>query len=261
MRVEIILGIILPFLGTTIGSSLVFLMKNKMNSKIQKILLGFAAGVMIAASIWSLITPSINLSSHLGDFSFVPAAVGFLLGIGFLLILDSIIPHMHLNSDKPEGVKSNLKKSTMLVFAVALHNIPEGMAVGVVLAGAIYGDTVLTLAGALSLAIGIAIQNFPEGMAISVPMYEQTGNKNKSFLYGVLSGVVEPLFAVVGIFLASLFQPLLPWLLAFSAGAMIYVTIDELLPAARKEHHEHYGLWAFMFGFVIMLSLELLLLS
>ena len=259
MRVEIILGIILPFLGTTIGSSLVFLMKNKMNSKIQKILLGFAAGVMIAASIWSLITPSINLSSHLGDFSFVPAAVGFLLGIGFLLILDSIIPHMHLNSDKPEGVKSNLKKSTMLVFAVALHNIPEGMAVGVVLAGAIYGDTVLTLAGALSLAIGIAIQNLPEGAIISMPLKEEGESKSKAFLLGVLSGILEPVAAIVTILLVQYVTPILPYILSFAAGAMIYVVVEELIPEAQDGEHSNIATIALALGFVLMMILDIAL--
>jgi ZIP family zinc transporter len=259
MRVEIILGIILPFLGTTIGSSLVFLMKDKMNSKIQKILLGFAAGVMIAASIWSLITPSINLSEHLGDFSFVPAAVGFLLGVGFLLVLDSVIPHMHLNSDKPEGVKSNFKKSTMLVFAVALHNIPEGMAVGVVLAGAIYGDTVLTLAGALSLAIGIAIQNLPEGAIISMPLKEEGESKGKSFLLGVLSGILEPIAAIVTILLVQYVTPILPYILSFAAGAMIYVVVEELIPEAQDGEHSNIATIALALGFVLMMILDIAL--
>ena len=259
MRVEIILGIILPFLGTTIGSSLVFLMKDKMNSKIQKILLGFAAGVMIAASIWSLITPSIHLSEPLGDFSFVPAAVGFLLGVGFLFVLDSVIPHMHLNSDKPEGVKSNFKKSTMLVFAVALHNIPEGMAVGVVLAGAIYGDTVLTLAGALSLAIGIAIQNLPEGAIISMPLKEEGESKGKSFLLGVLSGILEPIAAIVTILLVQYVTPILPYILSFAAGAMIYVVVEELIPEAQDGEHSNIATIALALGFVLMMILDIAL--
>ena len=259
MKIEIILGIILPFIGTTIGSSLVFLMKNKLNSKIQKILLGFAAGVMIAASIWSLITPSINLSSHLGDFSFIPAAVGFLLGIGFLLVLDSLIPHMHLNSEEPEGVKTNLKKSTMLVFAVALHNIPEGMAVGVVLAGAIYGDTVLTLAGALSLAIGIAIQNLPEGAIISMPLKEEGESKSKSFLLGVLSGILEPIAAIVTILLVQYVTPILPYILSFAAGAMIYVVVEELIPEAQDGEHSNIATISLAIGFVLMMILDIAL--
>lgn len=259
MKPEIILGIILPFIGTTIGSSLVFLMKNKMNPKIQKILLGFAAGVMIAASIWSLIIPSIDLSGHLGDFSFVPAAVGFLLGMGFLLVLDSVIPHMHLNSEEPEGVKSNMKKSTMLVFAVALHNIPEGMAVGVVLAGAIYGDTVLTLAGALSLAIGIAIQNLPEGAIISMPLKEEGESKGKSFLLGVLSGILEPIAAIITILLVQFVTPVLPYILSFAAGAMIYVVVEELIPEAQDGEHSNIATISLALGFVLMMILDIAL--
>ena len=259
MELEIVLGIILPFIGTTIGSSLVFLMKNKMNSKVQKVLLGFAAGVMIAASIWSLITPSINLSSHLGEFSFIPAAVGFLLGIGFLLVLDSLIPHIHLNSDKPEGVKSNLNKSTMLVFAVALHNIPEGMAVGVVLAGAIYGDTVLTLAGALSLAIGIAIQNLPEGAIISMPLKEEGESKKKAFLLGVLSGILEPIAAIITILLVQFVTPILPYILSFAAGAMIYVVVEEIIPEAQEGEHTNIATISLALGFVLMMILDIAL--
>ena len=259
MRIEILLAIILPFIGTTLGSSMVFLMKNKMNTKIQKVLLGFAAGVMIAASIWSLITPSINLSSHLGDFSFIPAAVGFLLGIGFLLVLDSLIPHMHLNSEKPEGVKSNFNKSTMLVFAVALHNIPEGMAVGVVLAGAIYGNTTLTLAGALSLAIGIAVQNMPEGAIISMPLKEEGMSKNRSFLLGVFSGILEPVAAIVTILLVQFVTPILPYILSFAAGAMIYVVVEELIPEAQDGEHSNISTIALAIGFVLMMILDIAL--
>ena len=257
MKLEIVLGIILPFIGTTIGSSLVFLMKNKMNSKIQKILLGFAAGVMIAASIWSLITPSINLSSNLGEFSFIPAAVGFLLGIGFLLVLDSLIPHIHLNSEKPEGVKSNLKKSTMLVFAVALHNIPEGMAVGVVLAGAIYGDSVLTLAGALSLAIGIAIQNLPEGAIISMPLKEEGESKKKAFLLGVLSGILEPIAAIVTILLVQFVTPILPYILSFAAGAMIYAVFAGFTESDSDGVSTSWML-SLAVGFCLMMSLDVI---
>lgn len=259
MQIEIILGIILPFIGTTLGASMVFLMKNKINPKIQKVLLGFAAGVMIAASIWSLITPSIDLSSDLGDFSFIPAAVGFLLGVGFLLVLDSLIPHMHLNSDKPEGIKSDFKKSTMLVFAVALHNIPEGMAVGVVLAGAIYGDQTLTLAGALSLAIGIAIQNLPEGAIISMPLKEEGVSKKKSFLLGVLSGILEPIAAIITILLVQFITPILPYILSFAAGAMIYVVVEELIPEAQDGEHSNIATISLAIGFVLMMILDIAL--
>ena len=253
------LTILLPFVGTIIGSGLVFFMKNKMNSKVQKVLLGFAAGVMIAASIWSLIMPAINLSSSLGDLSFIPAAVGFLLGIGFLLALDSLIPHLHLNSDEPEGVKSNLKKSTMLVFAVALHNIPEGMAVGVVLAGAIYGDTTLTLAGALSLAIGIAIQNLPEGAIISMPLKEEGLSKRKSFLLGVLSGILEPVAACLTILMVQYITPILPYILSFAAGAMIYVVVEELIPESQDGEHSNIATISLALGFVLMMILDIAL--
>ena len=253
------LTILLPFVGTVIGSGLVFFMKNKINTKVQKVLLGFAAGVMIAASIWSLIMPAINLSSSLGDLSFIPAAVGFLLGIGFLLALDSLIPHLHLNSDKPEGVKSNLKKSTMLVFAVALHNIPEGMAVGVVLAGAIYGDTTLTLAGALSLAIGIAIQNLPEGAIISMPLKEEGLSKRKSFLLGVLSGILEPVAACLTILMVQYITPILPYILSFAAGAMIYVVVEELIPESQDGEHSNIATISLALGFVLMMILDIAL--
>ena len=253
------LTILLPFVGTIIGSGLVFFIKNKMNSKVQKVLLGFAAGVMIAASIWSLIMPAIDLSGSLGDLSFIPAAVGFLLGIGFLLALDTLIPHLHLNSDEPEGVKSNLKKSTMLVFAVALHNIPEGMAVGVVLAGAIYGNTTLTLAGALSLAIGIAIQNLPEGAIISMPLKEEGLSKRKSFLLGVLSGILEPIAACLTILMVQWVTPILPYILSFAAGAMIYVVVEELIPESQDGQHSNIATISLALGFVLMMILDIAL--
>ena len=200
---EIFIGIILPFIGTMLGSFMVFFLKDKVNNKLQKVLLGFASGVMIAASIWSLIIPAIDKSSHLGKLSFLPAAIGFFLGILFLLLLDSIIPHLHFNTDKPEGLKANLKKRTMLIFAVTLHNIPEGMAVGVVLAGAFYGNHVLSITAALALSIGIAIQNFPEGAIISMPLKSEGMSKQKAFLYGTLSGIVEPIAALITMLLAS----------------------------------------------------------
>lgn len=257
--IEIILTIVLPLVGTIIGSSLVFLMKDKINNKIQKILLGFASGVMIAASIWSLIMPSIELSHDLGELSFIPAAVGFLLGIGFLLVLDSVIPHIHLNSDEPEGIKSNVKKSTMLVLAVALHNIPEGMAVGVVLAGAVYGNATLTLAGALSLAIGIAIQNVPEGAVISMPLKEAGESKKKAFLLGVISGVLEPVAAIVTILLVQYVTPVLPYILSFAAGAMIYVVVEELIPEAQDGKHSNIATISLALGFVLMMILDIAL--
>lgn len=259
---EIFLGLLLPLLGTTIGSSLVFFLKNRLNEKVEKILLGFAAGVMIAASIWSLIMPAIDMSNELGKFSFVPAAVGFILGVVFLLLLDTFVPHLHLDSDEPEGInsdKKNLKKSTMLFFAVTLHNIPEGMAVGVVLAGAYYGYETLSLTAALALSIGIAIQNLPEGAIISMPLKSQGLTKKKSFLYGFCSGVVEPIFAGLTIFMISFIEPILPYLLSFAAGAMIYVVVEELIPESQSGKHTNLSTISLTIGFVLMMILDICL--
>lgn len=255
-----ILACVIIFLSTVLGSSLVYIVRGKLSAKVSNVVLGVASGIMVSAGIFGLLIPAMEEAEIIyGDLSIIPVIIGFILGGIFLNILDKVVPHFHNERNEDEGPKSNLAKQLKFFLAVMIHNIPEGLAVGFACGLALQANSPESIASVLALAIGISIQNFPEGMAISVPMYEQTGNKNKSFLYGVLSGVVEPLFAIVGIFLASLFEPLLPWLLAFSAGAMIYVTIEELLPAARKENHEHYGLWAFMIGFVIMLSLELLL--
>lgn len=258
---NIVLGILIPFIGTTLGSAMVFFMKDKFNEKIQKILIGFAAGVMIAASIWSLIIPAIEESKALGGFSWVPAAVGFLLGMIFLLLLDSTIPHLHLNSDEPEGIKpkSKIKKTTMFIFAVTLHNIPEGMAVGVVLAGAVAGDIVLTMAGALALSIGIAIQNFPEGAIISMPLKSEGFSKKKAFSYGVLSGVVEPIAALLTLLLANFITPILPYLLSFAAGAMIYVVVEELIPESQTGKHTNLATIAVAIGFTLMMILDITL--
>lgn len=256
---EITLGIILPFIGTTLGSFMVFFLKDKINDKLQRILIGFAAGVMIAASIWSLIIPSIEQSSGLGNFSFIPAAIGFILGVLFLLLLDSIIPHLHVNSDKPEGIKSNLKNRTMLMLAVTLHNIPEGMAVGVILAGAYYGDNVITLMGALTLSIGIAIQNFPEGAIISMPLKAEGMSKKKAFLFGTLSGIVEPIAALLTILLARFVTPILPYILSFAAGAMIYVVVEELIPESQTGEHTNLATIALTLGFVLMMILDIAL--
>lgn len=257
MDFEIILGLLIPFAGTTLGAALVFLLKDKLNNKLQKILLGFASGVMIAASIWSLIMPAIDLSEG----SWIPAAVGFLAGIAFLLILDTVIPHIHLNSDEVEGIKGKkkLKKSTMLVFAVTLHNIPEGMAVGVVLAGAYYGNALLTMSGALALSIGIAIQNFPEGAIISMPLIGEGYSKPKAFLLGGLSGIVEPIAALITILLIGFIEPILPYLLAFAAGAMIYVVVEELIPEAQEGKHSNLATIALALGFVLMMILDIAL--
>lgn len=260
MDIEIILGLIFPFLGTTIGASMVFLLKDKLNDKVQKALLGFASGVMIAASIWSLIMPAIEMSSDMA-LPWLPAAVGFLLGIGFLLLLDVIIPHLHLNSDEVEGIvgKKKLKKSTMLVLAVTLHNIPEGMAVGVVLAGAFYGNALLSLSAALALSIGIALQNLPEGAIISMPLITEGYSKPKAFLLGTLSGIVEPIAAIITILLIGFIEPVLPYLLAFAAGAMIYVVVEELIPESQEGKHSNIATIALSIGFVLMMILDIAL--
>ena len=256
---NLVTGLAIPFLGTALGSAMVFLMKNKMNSKVEKLLLGFASGVMIAASIWSLIIPSIDMASEQGKVAWIPAAVGFILGIAFLLVLDSVIPHLHLNNDKTEGIKAKLKKTTMMVFAVTLHNIPEGMAVGVTFAGALIGNTGITMAGAFALAIGIAIQNFPEGAIISMPLKSEGMSKSKAFLYGSLSGIVEPIGAIITILLTSTVVPILPYLLSFAAGAMIYVVVEELIPESQNGEHSNIGTIGVALGFVIMMILDVAL--
>ena len=256
---NLVIGLAIPFLGTTLGAAMVFLMKNKINNKIEKLLLGFASGVMIAASIWSLLIPAIEMSESQGKIAWVPAAIGFLLGITFLLVLDSVIPHLHLKSDKPEGIKSKLKKTTMMVFAVTLHNIPEGMAVGVTFAGALTQNAGITMAGAFALAIGIAIQNFPEGAIISMPVKSEGMSKPKAFLYGTLSGIVEPIGAIITILLTNAVVPMLPYLLAFAAGAMIYVVVEELIPESQAGEHSNIGTIGVAIGFVVMMILDVAL--
>jgi len=252
-------GLLIPFLGTTLGSATVFLMKNKLNKKVEKILLGFAAGVMIAASVWSLLIPSIDMAQEQGILPWLPAAIGFMLGIVFLLVLDSLIPHLHLESTKPEGIKIKLKKTTMMVFAVTLHNIPEGMAVGVSFAGTLMENTGITLAGAFALAIGIAIQNFPEGAIISMPLKDEGMSKGKAFLYGTLSGIVEPIGAIITILLTSTVIPILPYVLSFAAGAMIYVVVEELIPESQVGEHSNIGTIGVAIGFTIMMILDVAL--
>lgn len=256
---ELFWGLMIPFLGTTLGAAMVFLMKNKINNKVEKLLLGFASGVMIAASIWSLIIPSIDMAQEQGQIAWLPATIGFLLGIVFLLVWDSLIPHLHLNSSKPEGVKAKLKKTTMMVLAVTLHNIPEGMAVGVAFAGAIAGNTGITIAGAMALAIGIAIQNFPEGAIISMPLKSEGVSKFKAFWYGTLSGIVEPIGAIITIWLTGLVVPILPYLLSFAAGAMIYVVVEELIPESQSGEHSNIGTIGVAIGFIIMMILDVAL--
>ena len=256
---DLVIGLAIPFLGTTLGAAMVFLMKNKINNRIEKLLLGFASGVMIAASIWSLLIPAIEMSESQGKIAWVPATIGFLLGITFLLVLDSVIPHLHLKSDKPEGIKGKLKKTTMMVFAVTLHNIPEGMAVGVTFAGALTQNAGITMAGAFALAIGIAIQNFPEGAIISMPLKSEGMSKPKAFLYGTLSGIVEPIGAIITILLTNAVVPMLPYLLAFAAGAMIYVVVEELIPESQAGEHSNIGTIGVAIGFVVMMILDVAL--
>ena len=256
---KLFIGLMIPFIGTTLGSAMVFLMKNKINNKIEKLLLGFASGVMIAASIWSLIIPSIDMATKQNIIAWLPAAIGFLLGMLFLLLLDSIIPHLHLNSKKPEGMDSKLKKITMMILAVTLHNIPEGMAVGVTFAGALIGNTGITMAGAMALSIGIAIQNFPEGAIISMPLKTEGKSKTKAFIYGMLSGIVEPIGAIITILLTKLVVPILPYLLSFAAGAMIYVVVEELIPESQNGDHSNIGTIGVAIGFVIMMILDVAL--
>lgn len=260
---EIIIGLLIPFLGTTLGAACVFFMKDQFKPKVQNALLGFASGVMVAASVWSLLIPAMEMSSDKGKLSFIPAAVGFLLGILFLLTLDHVTPHLHLGSEKPEGPSKQvkkLKKNTMMVFAVTLHNIPEGMAIGVVFAGLITGNGNVTLAGAYALTIGIAIQNFPEGAIVSMPLRSDNGmSKKRAFLYGTGSGIVEPIAAVITIAVTSAIQSVLPYLLAFAAGAMIYVVVEELIPEASQGEHSNIGTIGFAVGFTIMMVLDVAL--
>lgn len=252
-------GLLLPLIGTTLGSACVFFLKGQMKPYMQKVLLGFASGVMVAASVWSLLIPAMDLSEHMGKYAFVPAAVGLLLGIAFLLLMDHAVPHLHMGTECAEGPKCSLKKTTMLVLAVTLHNIPEGMAVGVVFAGMLSQQVEITMAGAFALSIGIAIQNFPEGAIISMPLKSEGTGKGKAFLYGMLSGVVEPIAAAVTIFLAGMITPVLPYLLAFAAGSMLYVVVEELIPEASEGEHSNIGTLGFAAGFVLMMILDVAL--
>ena len=259
MTLNALIGILIPFLGTSLGSAFVLFIKKEMYLGIRRALTGFSSGIMVSASVWSLIIPSIDYSSNLGKLSFLPASIGFMIGILFLLILDNIIPHLHFNSSSAEGLKSKLKKTTMLVLAVTLHNIPEGMAVGIVYAGILSGKMQITLSGALALSIGIAIQNIPEGAIISMPLKSEGMGKGKSFLYGVLSGIVEPIGAIITILAMALIVPILPYLLSFAAGAMMYVVVEELIPEMSGEPHSDIGTIMFAIGFVVMMILDVAL--
>jgi ZIP family zinc transporter len=258
MNMQTIVGLLLPFVGTSLGSAMVFLLKGSISHTLQRVLTGFAAGVMVAASFWSLLLPALEGSEHMGRLSFIPAAVGFLVGMGFLLLLDDVTPHMHMDNGE-EGPKTNLKRTTKLILAVTLHNIPEGMAVGVVYANLLAGDGLVSSAGALALALGIAIQNFPEGAIVSMPLRAEGIPKDKTFLFGVLSGAVEPLAAFVTILASSLVASLLPYLLAFAAGAMFYVVVEELIPEMSEGEHSNSGTIAFSLGFVLMMILDVAL--
>ena len=257
---NIFIGIMIPFIGTTAGAACVYFLRQGMRQVVQKGLLGFASGVMIAASVWSLLIPAMDMSEGMGKLAFIPAAVGFCLGIGFLLALDRLIPHLHLDAEEPEGPSGNWKKSTMLVLAVTLHNIPEGMAVGVAFAGLLADNGTITMAGALALAIGIAIQNFPEGAIISLPLKSEGGvSRGRAFLYGTMSGIVEPAAALVTILLSGLLTPVLPFLLSFAAGAMLYVVVEELIPEANEGEHSNIGTLGFAAGFILMMILDVAL--
>mgnify|MGYP004528416691 FL=1 len=256
---NIAIGLLIPFFGTVLGSGMVIFMKDKMDQRVEKALLGFASGVMIAASIWSLLLPSIEMSEQQGVIGWIPAAVGFMLGILFLLLLDTVVPHLHLETDQPEGMPASLKKTTLLVLAVTLHNIPEGMAVGVVFAGVLAGNTGISLAGAFALSIGIAIQNFPEGAIISMPLKSEGLSKTRAFLDGAASGVVEPIAALLTILLTGLITPVLPYLLSFAAGSMIYVVVEELIPESQAGEHSNIGTIGVSIGFVLMMILDVAL--
>ena len=258
MTGETILGILIPFAGTSLGAAMVFILRRQISDGLNKILTGFAAGVMVAASFWSLLEPALESSPGMGKLSFLPAAIGFLIGVGFLLLLDEVTPHMHFNN-QDEGPKSGLKRTTKLILAVTLHNIPEGMAVGVVYAGFLTGNTGISAAGALALALGIAIQNFPEGAIVSMPLRAEGMNKGKTFLFGMLSGVMEPIAAVITVAAAGAVVPVMPYFLAFAAGAMMYVVVEELIPEIAEGKHSNLGTIAFSLGFVVMMILDVAL--
>ncbi|MER2055096.1 MAG: ZIP family metal transporter [Clostridia bacterium] len=259
MNADVFTGVMIPFVGTAAGAACVFFMKKELSRSVQRALTGFAGGVMVAASIWSLIIPAMEQSESMGKLSFLPAVIGFWLGILFLLLLDSVIPHLHMNAEKAEGPKSRLARTTMMVLAVTLHNIPEGMAVGVVYAGFLSGSAEITAGGALALSLGIAIQNFPEGAIISMPLHAEGKSKGRAFRDGVLSGVVEPVAAVLTILLSSVIVPAMPYLLSFAAGAMMYVVVEELIPEMSEGEHSNIGVIMFAAGFTLMMALDVAL--
>ena len=259
MTTALMIGLLIPLLGTMLGSAFVFLIKDEMSVRLQKSLLGFASGVMVAASVWSLLIPSMEMEVGKGAWSVMPAAIGFLSGMGFLLLIDELTPHLHIGTDKPEGMRSHLSKTAMLALAVTIHNLPEGMAVGVVFAGADSGATNISLASAVAVSLGIAIQNIPEGAIISMPMRAAGNSRWRSFTIGSLSGAVEPIGAVAVLLLASLLMPILPYMLAFAAGAMIYVVVEELIPEASNGQHSNLSTVGFAIGFVLMMVLDVVM--
>lgn len=259
MTIEMLQEIFIPFVGTTLGAGCVFFVKGKLNMRLQRIFTGFAAGVMVAATIWSLLLPALENAENMGKWAFMPAVLGFWLGVIFLSAMDKVVPHLHMNSDTAEGPKTKLQKTTMMILALVLHNIPEGMAVGVVYAGAMMQEADLTVTAALVLSLGIAIQNFPEGAIISIPLHGEGMKKSKAFTYGMLSGLVEPIAAVATILVAELVVPALPYMLGFAAGAMIYVVVEELIPEMSEGEHSHLGTFMFMVGFTAMLIMDVVL--
>lgn len=259
MNFEVFWGVMIPFIGTSAGAACVFLLKRELGMTVQRALTGFASGVMVAASIWSLIIPAMEQSEAMGSLAFLPAVAGFWGGILFLLLLDRVIPHLHMNEEKAEGPRSAFAKTTMMVLAVTLHNIPEGMAVGVVYAGYLSDSAQITAGGALALSLGIAIQNFPEGAIISMPLHAEGRSKRRAFADGVLSGAVEPMGAVLTIFMAGLLIPAMPYLLSFAAGAMMYVVVEELIPEMSAGEHSNIGVVMFAIGFTLMMALDVAL--
>lgn len=259
MATTLIIGLLIPLLGTMLGSAFVFFMRDEMSARLQKSLLGFASGVMVAASVWSLILPAMDMEIDSGKWAVLPAAVGFLLGMGFLLLIDELTPHLHAGTDKPEGMRSHLSKTAMLALAVTIHNLPEGMAVGVVFAGADSGATNISIASAIAVSLGIAIQNVPEGAIISMPMRAAGNSRWRSFLIGSLSGAVEPIGAVLVLLLASQLTPVLPYMLSFAAGAMFYVVVEELIPEASGGQHSNLSTIGFAIGFVLMMVLDVVM--
>ena len=259
MNGNVVLGLMIPFIGTAAGAACVFFMGDQLKTNVQKSLTGFASGVMVAASIWSLLIPAMDQSAHLGRLAFLPAAIGFCVGVAFLFLLDTVIPHLHLNAEKAEGPKSQLQRSTMMVLAVTLHNIPEGMAVGVVYAALVSGHVEISAGATLALSLGIAIQNFPEGAIISMPLQAEKVGKGKAFGYGVLSGAVEPIAAFITILASQTIGAALPYFLAFAAGAMMYVVVEELIPEMSEGEHSNIGVMFFTVGFVLMMALDVAL--